>query len=280
MSSETGAAAQKRSDLRARTLSAIVLGAVALAAGAAGGVPFALLVVAFALVAFWEWTAVTRAVEPQWGRLLAAACLGAGLLVLGVGAWRAGALLLALPCLLCLALGINRRDALWMGFGLAYVGVPAACFVLLRQAEPTGLAALLFLLGVVWATDIGAYFGGRGLGGPKLWPRVSPNKTWSGALVGIACGAAAGSAVAMMAVGMPLSGLLIAIPLSLAAQAGDLFESAVKRRFGVKDSGAIIPGHGGVLDRVDGLFGAAALALLLAMSGLDGEVLRLPWQTR
>ena len=150
--------------------------------------------------------------------------------------------------------------------------------MLLRQAEaPVGWAAVLFILVVVWATDIAAYFAGRGIGGPKLWPRVSPKKTWSGALGGTAAALVAGGlVVALSGIGGFVTGAALAVPLSIAAQAGDLFESAVKRKFGVKDSGTIIPGHGGVLDRVDGLFGAAALAWLLAGLGLGGGILMLP----
>jgi phosphatidate cytidylyltransferase len=133
---------------------------------------------------------------------------------------------------------------------------------------------VLFVLVVVWATDIGGYFGGRTIGGPKLWPRVSPKKTWSGAVAGVAAACAAGGlTVALTGVGNPVRGFLLAIPLSMVSQAGDLAESAVKRRFGVKDSGHIIPGHGGVLDRVDGLFAAATLAWLIAALGMGGEIL-------
>jgi phosphatidate cytidylyltransferase len=280
VSPEAGAARQGWGDLRTRTLSAVVLAAVAIAAGVAGGLAFALLAAVFAAVAFWEWTAITGAREPAAGRALAAAALIAGALALGLGMRAGGALLIALACGVGLLAGLRRREALWMGLGVAYVGVPAAGLVLVREAEPSGAAALMFILAVVWATDIGAYFGGRALGGPKLWPRVSPKKTWSGALAGLAAGAAAGLAtVAATGSGSLSAALFIGVALSIAAQAGDLFESAVKRRFGVKDSGAIIPGHGGVLDRVDGLFGAAALALPIAAAGLGGGVLsidRLP----
>ena len=115
------------------------------------------------------------------------------------------------------------------------------------------------------------------IGGPKLWPRVSPKKTWSGALAGLIVAVMAGGVtIGLTGAGYVLTGLLLAMPLSIAAQAGDLFESSMKRRFGVKDSGTIIPGHGGVLDRVDGLFGAAALAWLIAVLGLGGVTLTLP----
>jgi phosphatidate cytidylyltransferase len=147
----------------------------------------------------------------------------------------------------------------------------------LREAEPFGWAAVLFVFLVVWATDIAAYFGGRYFGGPKLWPAVSPNKTWSGAASGLAAAIAAGGLMAWAA-GVPRAGtcFVLAGVLSVASQAGDLFESGMKRRFEVKDSGRLIPGHGGVLDRVDGLLAAAAAAWVLAALGLGGALLALP----
>jgi phosphatidate cytidylyltransferase len=165
----------------------------------------------------------------------------------------------------------------WIGLGLLYVTIPCGALILLRLTEPAGWIAILFILVVVWATDIAAFFGGRFLGGPKLWPRVSPKKTWSGALSGLFAAMAAGGLTALLTrAGHPVTGVIIAIPLSIAAQAGDLLESSLKRKFDVKDSGRIIPGHGGVLDRVDSLFGAAALAWLIAALGLGGNILALP----
>jgi phosphatidate cytidylyltransferase len=275
--SEPRAASTARSELRARVVSSLVLIPAALAAGIMGGLPFALVVAAFGAIALWEWTAMAGASEPVWLRPAAATCLVAGLLAL-LFFWAAWPLaLIAVPALAMLALGSRRPSFLWTGLGLLYVGVPCAAFILLREAEPSGWAAVLFILLVVWATDIGAYFGGRSIGGPKLWPRISPKKTWSGALTGMftAC-VTGGLTVWLTRTGGAAMGVLLAVPLSAASQAGDLFESAMKRRFGVKDSGHIIPGHGGVLDRVDGLFAAAALAWLIAGTGLGGELLQLP----
>ncbi|MGA9009357.1 MAG: phosphatidate cytidylyltransferase, partial [Xanthobacteraceae bacterium] len=126
--------------------------------------------------------------------------------------------------------------------------------------------ALLFLFAVVWATDIFAYLVGRSIGGPLLWPRLSPNKTWSGAFGGFLGGVAAGVAVAYASGGTrgAVAGAL-AFALSLVAQCGDLFESAIKRRFGVKDTGHLIPGHGGVMDRLDGFLVAALAAVLIGI---------------
>jgi phosphatidate cytidylyltransferase len=182
------------------------------------------------------------------------------------------------PALLCLGLGLvivvlfspGRR--LWAGAGFAYAGLTGLTSVLVRLDPLYGFAALIFVLLIVWATDTGGYFVGRGFGGPKLWPRVSPNKTWAGAVGGfvaslvVAIGFAAFNPVRTV----PL--LLLGASLSIVAQLGDLFESAVKRRFGVKDSSRIIPGHGGLLDRLDGFVAAIVLAAILGFlrGGADG----------
>jgi phosphatidate cytidylyltransferase len=147
-----------------------------------------------------------------------------------------------------------------------YAGIVLLCPVLLRGDPDYGLRALFFLFAVVWATDIFAYLVGRSIGGPLLWPRLSPNKTWSGAIGGCLGGVAAGVAVAYASGGSrgAVAGVL-ALALSLVAQGGDLFESAIKRRFGVKDTGHLIPGHGGVMDRLDGFLVAALAAVLIGI---------------
>lgn len=273
MASEPGGA--RNNDLLTRVISAALLAPIALAAVFLGGAFFAALVTLVAAIGFWEWTAIGKADHPASLRVLGLLCLIAGLV--GLAAFgRTWILLIAIPAVLAVLAGVRSQTIRWMGLGLAYVAIPGAAFLLFRQG-PTGLAAIVYILAVVWASDIAAFFGGRAMGGPKLWPSVSPNKTWSGAASGLfAAVVAGGLAVLLMKNGDVSRGLLLAAPLSVAAQAGDLLESAVKRRFGVKDSGAIIPGHGGLLDRVDGLFGAAALAWLIAALGLGGRTLALP----
>jgi phosphatidate cytidylyltransferase len=220
---------------------------------------------------------MTHAGRPSWARSLGLACLIAALVSLQLGGSLLAVGFVFIPAGLALAAGVGERALGWLGLGLVYIGLPCAAIIALRQADPLGWAAILYILFVVWATDIAAYFGGRGIGGPKLWPRVSPKKTWSGALSGLVAAVAAGGTTAgLTAGGNVRAGLILAVPLSAAAQAGDLLESAVKRYFDVKDSGNLIPGHGGVLDRVDGLFGAAVLAWLLAFAGLGGDILALP----
>lgn len=265
-----------QNDLLTRIVSAAILAPVALVAVILGGLPLAALVALVAAIAFWEWTAIGKAEHPSWARTATALTLIGGLLGLAALSpnWM---MLIAAIAVLAILAGLRQPSLRWMGLGLAYVAIPCAGFLVLREAEPFGLAAVIFILVVVWATDIAAYFGGRALGGPKLWPSVSPKKTWAGALTGLVAAVVAGGiTVGLAKAGDYRAGLALAAPLSVAAQAGDLFESAVKRKFGVKDSGSIIPGHGGVLDRVDGLFGAAALAWLLAVAGLGGGILSLP----
>ena len=128
-----------------------------------------------------------------------------------------------------------------------------------------GFVALIFVLLVVWVTDIGGYFAGRGIGGPKLWPRVSPKKTWAGAVGGFVASLAVAAGFVGLNLGNMAPLLVLAAVLSVISQLGDLFESAVKRRFGVKDSSHVIPGHGGLLDRLDGFVAAIAAAAILGL---------------
>ena len=166
--------------------------------------------------------------------------------------------------------GFARVD--WLAAGVGYAAVLLFAPLILRRDPVLGFAAILFLFAVVWTTDIVAYFAGRALGGPKLWPAVSPKKTWSGAVAGTLGGVMAGIlAVKLSGISVAPMLVLVAGLLSVAAQAGDLIESAVKRHFGAKDAGSIIPGHGGVMDRLDGFLTAAAAAAMVGLirGGLD-----------
>jgi phosphatidate cytidylyltransferase len=160
----------------------------------------------------------------------------------------------------------DRAGARWRYLGVPYVGIPAMAFVLLRSDLNYGALAIVWVLFIVWAADTLAYFSGRIIGGPKLAPRLSPKKTWAG--LG---GAVVGSAMAstLSAAAAHLSGIawlaLLAGLLALVEQGGDLFKSALKRHYGLKDSGALIPGHGGVIDRVDGLVAVATAAALIGL---------------
>jgi phosphatidate cytidylyltransferase len=167
------------------------------------------------------------------------------------------------------------HPAFHLALGFPYLGLAAVALPWLRADQDVGLANTLFVLALIWASDVGAYLTGRLIGGPRLAPAISPGKTWSGAIGGLLSAGLAGLAVAAcFSSGFsPFHVTILAIGLGLVSQAGDLFESALKRRFGVKDSGRIIPGHGGMLDRLDALLAVAPVAALLAFSVGRGVVL-------
>jgi phosphatidate cytidylyltransferase len=261
VSDETGSG-RRMSNLQLRIVSSVVLIVAVLAVTFIGGVAFRLLSALIAAVMFYEWCTISRNATAARHQLVAAALLAVVLLALVLGYSAAGVLvLLALSVLASLVDSKIAGQGSWAPAGLAYAGLSGVSLAWLRDGDQAGLLAILFLFAVVWATDIFAYFVGRSLGGPKLAPSISPGKTQSGALGGTLGGVVAGVAHAAFAGlgNLPLLAL-VAFLLSVVSQVGDLFESWVKRRHGVKDSGNIIPGHGGVMDRVDGLV-AAAFAL-------------------
>lgn len=258
-----------------RLAASAVLMVVTLAALGAGSPFWTLLVAVVAAVMSWEWTSMTQA--GRFGLVGSAALATIVLAILatdgfglspGLGLLAAGALLVGLLA----GRAPPRRAPLWPLSGIAYVGLPAIALVWLRDDESGGFATCLWLLALVWAVDSAAYFVGRAVGGPKLAPALSPKKTWAGLLGGCA-GAALVSVVAAIWLGiewLPLVGL--GILLAVIEQGGDLVESALKRRFKVKDSSNLIPGHGGILDRVDGLV-AVALAVAAIAFFADGTPL-------
>jgi phosphatidate cytidylyltransferase len=264
-----GAPARPGGELRARVASGVVLAGLVLAATMAGGVAFALVWLVAAVAVAWEWLGVTGA-RP---RLPLAAALAVGLAATAAGvAWGGprfalGGLALAVVALLVVA--ADGRSRAWALAGLAVAAVIAAVPAWLREDPRIAVFGPLWLYGVVWVADTAAYFTGRALGGPKLWPAVSPKKTWSGFLGGVSAGGLAGTLVLAEAgrrgLAVPPLPALVLFSVAGAAlgQGGDLAESALKRAFGVKDSGSLIPGHGGVMDRLDA-FWAACLAALAA----------------
>ncbi len=254
-----------RNELTLRVASALVLAAVALAAAWVGGWLAFVAVAAAVVVIELEWSGLTGDLRPF--ALTFAAGLVVALLVATGGFFAVGVGLATVVAVLALA----ARRTVWAPGGVVYAALFAFGVLALCLAPQGHRAAIFFVFAVVWATDTAAYFAGRALGGPKLWPAVSPNKTWSGAIGGALAGMLAG-VVTVLVAGTSLSAPLaaVALALSLGSQGGDLFESWVKRRFGAKDSGHLIPGHGGLMDRIDGLIAAAALAALIGWANDHG----------
>ncbi len=262
-------AVRESSNLTLRILAGVVLAPLTIAAAYFGGWLWAALATLATAGMYVEWLFVVQAIRP---RVVAAGI--APLVVAGI------ALALGLPgkALLAIAVGLIAIALLarvcreWALAGLLYAAAALFGAVLVRADPQSGFIALLFVLLIVWVTDIGGYFAGRSIGGPKLWVRVSPKKTWAGALGGFGGSLVVAAGFAASGFGRMLPLLLLAAALSIVSQLGDLFESAVKRRFGVKDSSNVIPGHGGLLDRLDGFVVAIVMAAVIGVirGGFDG----------
>ena len=257
-----------------RALSSLVLVAFTVATVVPGGWYFAAWVLLLSLAVLHEWFAMVRCAG-RWAA--AAAIIGAWLAIAWQGslataayvalAGAAGTAVFALP-------GRHGALAPWAAAGVLYAAIPLIALLWMRSA-PASEFVLLWLFFVVWATDSGAYAAGRLLGGARLAPAISPAKTWSGGVGGLAAGIGIGVLCAGMIPGDASAVLAVAALVSMAAQSGDLLQSAVKRRFGRKESGALIPGHGGAMDRLDSLIAAApvfalAVSLMAAMSRTSG----------
>jgi phosphatidate cytidylyltransferase len=257
---------KKRSDLALRVVSSLVLVPLVIGITYVGGWPFALLWGAAAVGIWYEWSALVSGGVRRPALLAGGLALVAATAFAGLGQVDHALIALALGILAAVVVAKPSRR-IWTASGIVYAGAALLAPIVLRQDAEFGFVAVLLLYAVVWATDIGGYFGGRAIGGPKLWRRVSPNKTWSGALSGTAAAIVAGLAVSRFG-GAPA--LLLMVPviliLSVVSQAGDLFESAIKRRFDAKDSGHILPGHGGLMDRLDGFLVAATVAALIGLA--------------
>jgi phosphatidate cytidylyltransferase len=265
MAAEPPAETAKWGDLGVRAVSAAVLIPAVLADVWAGGIWFHLFVALIGILMAQEWVNIVHKDNPLQFALHAAGAMCGALLPLDIGL--AGGLL-AIAVLTLLSAAAAWREApggpAWRYLGVPYVSLPPIALVVLRDDPSYGVAAIVLVMLMVWAADTLAYFAGRIIGGPKLAPRISPKKTWAGM-----SGAMVGSAVAALGVGMTLGVpglwllLIVAALLAVVEQGGDLFKSAMKRHYGVKDSGRLIPGHGGVIDRVDGLVAVATVAALI-----------------
>lgn len=242
-------------DLSARVISGLAMVAIGLAVIWAGGHVLRLV---FALVAagmVWE---LVRLLAPEAHKSALAMAGAAGLALLGALYLP---VMLALPLLLAPAMAgiawVPRHRVLYLSYTALII---VAAFGMVQLREVSGMGWMLWLVLVVVATDVAGYFAGRAIGGPKFWPRVSPKKTWSGTVAGWVAAALVG-VVFMAEVGPGLIGLSVAV--AMASQMGDMAESAMKRRVGAKDSSSLIPGHGGLLDRFDGMLGGAVFLLLI-----------------
>jgi phosphatidate cytidylyltransferase len=268
----TAAPAQGKapSNLVMRIAAAAVLAPLAIAIAYAGGWLWALLVVGVACGLYVEWLLIVNDTQDRRAMLIGVAALLIAGLLMACG-YASVALAIAVAGIIIVALASVEQGA-WNAAGLLYAAAALLASIVVRFDTASGFLALIFVLLVVWVTDIGGYFAGRGIGGPKLWPRVSPNKTWAGAIGGLVLSVAVAIAFALLGFGKPTSSVVLASLLSVVSQLGDLFESAVKRRFGVKDSSQIIPGHGGLLDRLDGFVAAIIVVALIGIlrGGVDG----------
>jgi phosphatidate cytidylyltransferase len=258
--------ARRKPELAIRIASAIVLAALALAAAIYQPWTFLILIMVGSLIVAWEWGRLTRGNGFDGTALITGVSVCAVAILVSAGRPDLALFVLAAAAVAIGVTAFRSGGAFWPLAGLVYAALPAAALVWLRGGPSLGAAAVIYLFAVAWTTDTASYVAGRLIGGPRLAPRISPNKTWSGFIVGTLAPALVGFAFASVleeTSAVKLS--LVSIVLALACQMGDLVESAVKRRFGAKDASQMIPGHGGLLDRIDGLLLAAIAAALIAL---------------
>jgi phosphatidate cytidylyltransferase len=261
-------AASERDALALRILSAAILAPLGVLAAWLGGPLLAGLTILAAAVMGWEWGRLTdRGRFGASGMLVAATeVAGASLAALGLPMAGIGALVAGAVARLVWPMRDSGAN-LWAATGTLWIGISSIAVLWLRSDPASGRATLLWLFALVWATDSAAYIVGRWAGGPRLAPRWSPKKTWSGALAGLVAAALVGAIAANILGISTLSPVSwVSMALSVVAQFGDLAESAAKRRFGVKDASGLIPGHGGLLDRLDGLLAASAATAILSLA--------------
>lgn len=258
---------------RLRLLSALLLAPVVLGVIYLGGASFAGLVAVANTAALFEWLRLVDPESPASERYGLYSCLVLAVLLAAAGLPMFGLIVVVMATAAFYAhrSNINPAKAVWFAAGLPYLAFSAVALVYLRDLPGTGFVTMLYLIACVWGMDIGAYVTGRLIGGPKMAPAISPNKTWSGLIGGLVLAMLLSGGVLFLSHSQKLfRGLFIALSLGLVAQLGDLFKSFFKRRAGVKDCGNLIPGHGGVLDRIDGLvFAAMLLAVLQTFFGPD-----------
>jgi len=269
---QTPANPAQKSELAKRIVSALILAPLTLGAVYLGGYAYLALALIIGVLIAWEWSHIVIEQTPyRYALVLGFLVTLFGLLVF-FDTLQAAAM--AAPLFFLVAFfNAPQGKRLWMIGGLAYAALPVMGLVLLRKDPEFGLTAVMFILLLVWACDTAAFFAGRAIGGPKLAPTISPGKTWAGFFGGVAASALVGiSAGYMVSLASPLTLGLVAAFLGAVSQGGDLLESAIKRHFKIKDSGNLIPGHGGIMDRLDGVIAAIVVACLLGMAKLGPQL--------
>ncbi len=256
----------RQSELAARIVSALIMAAFAIAAVVAGSWAFALLVIVAGLIVNWEWARMVRGEGNDALALMHGAALLALVVLTETERYLEAGAVLALAVAATVAMSYRKGKLLWSLAGLMYILLPAMALIWLRSDAEYGTLALLFVLVIAWTADSAAYAGGRLIGGPKLAPRISPKKTWAGFVSGMVFSGIVGALTgALIFNGDPVALGLVALMLALAGILGDLLESGVKRRFNTKDTSNLIPGHGGLLDRIDGLLIASLAAAAIGL---------------
>lgn len=251
--------------LIARIASGLFLGLVTIGSTYAGSYAFAALVAVMSIMMSWEWGGIVRSRRFDAGFIVHAFAMAASLALAVTDRPGVGVLALFTAAAVVLVICASRGGPM-SAAGVLYTGLPAIALVWFRDDVPNGFAAVLFIFSVVWAVDTAAYAAGKSVGGIKLWPSISPNKTWAGTCSGLLASGVVGAVFSFMLVGGPSAYLIVcALVLGFFALAGDLAESALKRVYRLKDASNLIPGHGGFMDRLDGIAGAASVAAVIAL---------------
>ena len=256
-----------------RILSALVMAPVAIAAAWFGSPWLGILTALAAAVMAWEWARLCCGGRLGGSGVVLILAAVAAAVAAALAGTRIGIAVAVIGAAVVFTIARHNRDSepRWFALGLLWISLPCVLFLWLAHAERDGRLTLLWIFAVVWATDIGAYLVGRQIGGPRLAPSWSPRKTWAGMIGGAGCAALAGWGMARLVGTSALPLVLISAGLAIIEQFGDLAESVAKRRFGVKDTSGLIPGHGGLLDRLDGLLAVIPAVALLTLIG--GSVL-------
>lgn len=253
-------------ELQQRVVSGLAVAVVALAVLYWGPGPFAFLLAGVAAAMSWEWGRIVRGKDAD---VITALHIATVLLAVGLAAFDMAGLAVAavaIGAITASALAVGSGSSSLSAAGVLYTGLPVISLEWLRSDPSLGIVAVLFIVLAVAATDTAAYFTGRTFGGPKLWPAISPNKTWSGLIGGVSAAAIVGALYPYFSgSGYALWLAILGLALGLISQGGDLAESALKRRFGLKDASQLIPGHGGFMDRMDGLVAASIASGILAL---------------